>query len=123
MRQLLYTMFISNNRNNRTSSYLWRAKNLLKHPKVSKYYETDCRLPFLSLIVWISHLPFSSISLITVFLSFPFVSFLFVKIFRFFFFCMLPDEISLKLSSDEVLLSEGVLLSYQLQDSSTLPSV
>ena len=33
-------MFISNNR---SSFHLWWKKNLEKHPKVSKYYETDCR--------------------------------------------------------------------------------
>ena len=33
-------MFISNNR---TSFYLWVKENLVKHRKVSKYYEIDCR--------------------------------------------------------------------------------
>ena len=32
-------MFISNNR---PWFYLWRKENLVKHQKVSKYYETDC---------------------------------------------------------------------------------
>ena len=40
MRQLEYTMFISNNR---TSFHLWWKEDLAKHWKVSKYYETDCR--------------------------------------------------------------------------------
>ena len=37
--QLVYTMFISNNR---TSFHLWWKENLVKHRKVSKYHETDC---------------------------------------------------------------------------------
>ena len=41
VRQLVYTMFISNNR---PSFHLWWKENLVKHQKVSKYYETDCRL-------------------------------------------------------------------------------
>ena len=40
MRQLVHTMFISNNR---PLFQLWWNENLVKHPKVSKYYETDCR--------------------------------------------------------------------------------
>ena len=35
---VLYTMFMSNNL---PSLHLWRKKNLVKHCKVSKYYETD----------------------------------------------------------------------------------
>ena len=42
MRQLVYIMFISNNH---PSFHLWLKKNLVKHLKVSKYYETDCRRP------------------------------------------------------------------------------
>ena len=38
MRQLVYTMLISNNP---TSFHLWRKENLVKYAKVSKYYETD----------------------------------------------------------------------------------
>ena len=38
MRQLVYTMFISSNR---TSFHLWWRKIFIKHPKVSKFYETD----------------------------------------------------------------------------------
>ena len=34
-------MFISNNR---PSFHLWWKEKLVKHQKVSKYYETDCRL-------------------------------------------------------------------------------
>ena len=41
VRQLVYTMFISNNR---TSFHLWWKENLVKHGKVSKNYETDWRL-------------------------------------------------------------------------------
>ena len=40
MRQLVYTMFISNNH---PSFHLWWKENLVKHQKLSKYYETDCR--------------------------------------------------------------------------------
>ena len=39
MREFLYTMFISNNR---ASFCLWWNENLLKHQRVSKYYENDC---------------------------------------------------------------------------------
>ena len=39
MRQLVYTILISNNH---TSFHLWWNENVVKHPKVSKYYETDC---------------------------------------------------------------------------------
>ena len=41
MRQLVYTMLISNNR---ASFHLWWRENLLKHRKVSKYYEKHCSL-------------------------------------------------------------------------------
>ena len=40
VRHLVYTTFINNNR---TSFHLRWKKNLVKHQKVSKYYETDCR--------------------------------------------------------------------------------
>ena len=39
MRQLGYTMFISYNR---SSFHFWWKENLIKHQKVSKYYENDC---------------------------------------------------------------------------------
>ena len=39
MRKLVYMMFLSNNRR---WFRLRRKKNLVKHPKVSQYYETDC---------------------------------------------------------------------------------
>ena len=39
VRQLVYTIFVSNNR---TSFHLWRKENLIKHQKASKYYETTC---------------------------------------------------------------------------------
>ena len=41
MRQLVHTMFLSNNG---PSFHLWWKENLVKHWEVSKYYETDCRL-------------------------------------------------------------------------------
>ena len=39
MRQLVYTIFITNNHD---SFQLWWKKNLAKHQKVSKYYGRDC---------------------------------------------------------------------------------
>ena len=45
MRQLVYTMYISNNR---PRFHLWWNENLIKHQKVSKYYESDCRLSLVS---------------------------------------------------------------------------
>ena len=40
--------------NNRPSFHSWRRENLVKHKKVSKYYENDCLqnllLPFNSLL-------------------------------------------------------------------------
>ena len=51
MRQHVYTTFISNNR---PSFHLWCKENLVKHQKVSKYYENDCLqnfiFPFMSLL-------------------------------------------------------------------------
>ena len=41
MRQLAYTMLISNNR---ALFHLWWKENLVKHQKVSKYYENDCTI-------------------------------------------------------------------------------
>ena len=43
MRQLVYTMFISNNR---ASFHLRWKENLVKYQKVSKSYETDCSSNF-----------------------------------------------------------------------------
>ena len=43
MRQLVYIIYI---RNNRTSFHLWWKENLVKYRKVSKYYETDCSSNF-----------------------------------------------------------------------------
>ena len=40
MRELVYTIFISINR---ASFHLWWKKNLLKHQKGSKYFESGCR--------------------------------------------------------------------------------
>ena len=39
MRQLIYTMFVSNNH---ALFHLWWKENLVKHQKVSKYYENGC---------------------------------------------------------------------------------
>ena len=39
MRKFVYTMFVSNNR---ASFPLWWKENLLKHQKVSKYFESGC---------------------------------------------------------------------------------
>ena len=41
VRQLVYITLISNNR---ASFHLWRKENLVKHQKVSKYYENDRRI-------------------------------------------------------------------------------
>ena len=46
MRQLVYTMFLNNNR---PSFPLWWKQNLVKHQQLSKYYEKDCLQIFLSL--------------------------------------------------------------------------
>ena len=45
MRQLVYTLLISNNR---ASSHLWWKKGLVKHQKVSKYCAIDCSWNILS---------------------------------------------------------------------------
>ena len=50
MRQVLYTMFVSNNL---ASFQFWWKENLVKHQKVSKYYEDDCR--FITEIVMLKH--------------------------------------------------------------------
>ena len=39
MRQLVYTMFITNNHD---SFHLWWKEHLAKHQKVQKYYDQDC---------------------------------------------------------------------------------
>ena len=49
MRQLVCTMFVSNNR---ASFPLQWKENLVNHEKVSKYYENDCRILFSSLLVF-----------------------------------------------------------------------
>ena len=41
-------MFISNNR---ASFHLWCKENLVKHQKVSKYYENDCLQNFILLFM------------------------------------------------------------------------
>ena len=41
MKQLAYTIFITNNR---VSFHLWRNETLIKHQKVSKYYDHDCSI-------------------------------------------------------------------------------
>ena len=51
MRQLIYTMFISNNR---TSFHLLGKENLVKHQRVSKYYENDCLQKFSFVIMSLS---------------------------------------------------------------------
>ena len=48
LRQLVYTIFISNNR---PLFHLWWKENLVKHEKVSKYYEIDCLQNFLFLFM------------------------------------------------------------------------
>ena len=44
MRKLVYTTFITNNHD---SFHLWWNENLVKHWKVSKYYDQDCLKNFL----------------------------------------------------------------------------
>ena len=48
MRQLVYTILISNNR---ASFHLWWKKNLGKLQQVSKYYEKDCLQIFFLLLM------------------------------------------------------------------------
>ena len=48
MRQLVYTMFITNNR---SSFHLWWKEILVKCQKVSKCYEHDCRRK-ITLMIW-----------------------------------------------------------------------
>ena len=52
MRQLVCTMFISNNH---ASFHLWRKGCLEKHQRVSKYFENDCLqnvlLRYMSLLI------------------------------------------------------------------------
>ena len=48
VKQLAYTMFISNNR---APFHLWWKENLVKQKKVSKYYENDCLQIFLLLFM------------------------------------------------------------------------
>ena len=47
MRQLVYTMFITNNC---TLFHLWWKENLVKHQKVSKYYEMIVESTFIEMI-------------------------------------------------------------------------
>ena len=49
MRELIYTMFINNNL---ASFHLWWKENLVKHQRVSKYYENDCRSHKQYLTIW-----------------------------------------------------------------------
>ena len=42
MRQLAYTMFITNMTKNYTLFFFWWKKNLVKHQKFSKYLDQDC---------------------------------------------------------------------------------
>ena len=46
MTQLVHTMSVSNNH---ALFYLWWKENLVKHQKVSKYYENDCSITPLNL--------------------------------------------------------------------------
>ena len=41
MRQLVYSMFITNNHD---SFHLWSKENLVKHQDVSKYYDQGCSM-------------------------------------------------------------------------------
>ena len=46
--QLVYTMFVTNNW---ALFHLWWKEDLVKHQKVSKYYENDCLQNFLLLFM------------------------------------------------------------------------
>ena len=48
MRQLVHTMFISNNRG---SFHLWGKENLVKHQKALKYHKNDCLQKFILLFM------------------------------------------------------------------------
>ena len=48
MRQVIYAIFISNNR---PWFHLWLKENLVKHQKISKYYENDCLQSFVLLFL------------------------------------------------------------------------
>ena len=47
MKQLVYTMFITNG----ALFHLWWKENLVKHQNVSKYYDYDCLQNFLLLFM------------------------------------------------------------------------
>ena len=47
--QLVYTMSVSNIS---VSFHLWGKENLVKHQRVSKYYENDCRFKGLATFLW-----------------------------------------------------------------------
>ena len=49
MRQLVYTMFITDNR---ASFHFWWKESLLKHQKVSKYYESDGSLNIIEICIY-----------------------------------------------------------------------
>ena len=59
VRQLTYTIFITNNR---VSFHLWWNENLVKHRKVSKYYNHDClqNSPLLFMSLWTAQVVKSS---------------------------------------------------------------
>ena len=42
----MYIMFITYNP---ASFHLWSKENIIKHKKVSKYYEHDCKLPLVTI--------------------------------------------------------------------------
>ena len=52
MRQLVYTMFITNNY---ISLHLWWKENLVIQQNISKYYEHSCRIQFTPVDWWIGN--------------------------------------------------------------------
>ena len=53
-RQLVYTVFLGNNR---ASFHFWGKENLVKQQKVLKYYENDCLRNFVLLFMSVLTVP------------------------------------------------------------------
>ena len=53
-RQLVYTVFLGNNR---ASFHFWGKQNLVKQQKVLKYYENDCLQNFVLLFMSVLTVP------------------------------------------------------------------
>ena len=70
VRQLLYTMFITNNH---ASFHLWQKENLVKYQKVSKCYVRDCLQNFILLFIFLltALVVKNSLSLAGIYFIFP----------------------------------------------------